>query len=111
MSFDEKMWSTRALPKSSRMVCSGLLKTCAMPLKSGAPAAAMGQRFSSGCTLGTAAARDASVGNERRRGLVQVLAQAFVVGEEKVLSFCESGRRATPPNWLRWNGGAEPWSK
>ena len=53
-----------AVPKSSRMVCSGLLKTSAMPLKSGAPAGAMGQRFRSGCTLGTAAAREAASGTK-----------------------------------------------
>src|SRR6266446_7050606 len=58
----EKMWSTRAVPKSSRMVCKGLLKTSAMPQelagsvvggvqtpgKSGSLTEGVGQRFSSG---------------------------------------------------------------
>ena len=64
VSFDEKTWSTRAFPKFSRMVCSGLLNTCAIPLKSGAFAGGVIQRFNSGCTLGTALAREARSGTK-----------------------------------------------
>ena len=64
LSFVENTWSTRALPKYSRMVCKGLLKTWAMPLKSGAFAGGVIQRFSNGCTLGAACAREVRSGTK-----------------------------------------------
>src|SRR5579875_2921661 len=49
------------VPKSSRMFCTGWLKASAMPPPNSGPFAA-GQRFSKGCTAGTAAAREALSG-------------------------------------------------
>src|SRR5207249_1456259 len=63
-SFCEKMRSRREVPKSSRTVCSVLLNTCEIPLKSCAPDAGVGQRFRSGWTLEIAAARDAALGTK-----------------------------------------------
>src|SRR2546430_17304758 len=82
VSRDEKIWSSRAVPKSSRIVCRGLLKTSAIPQafggrvvggvqtpgKSGSAAEGVGHRLSSGWTLGTAAARAVRSGTKAAGG-------------------------------------------
>src|SRR2546429_9768669 len=82
VSRDEKIWSSRAVPKSSRIVCRGLLKTSAIPQafggrvvggvqtpgKSGSAAEGVGHRLSSGWTLGTAAARAVRSGTKGAEG-------------------------------------------
>ena len=97
------MWSRRVVPKSSRMACGGLLKSSAMPLKSGALDGGVGQRLSSGCTLATA--RGSGVGNKGRRGLVKVLAEALVVGEQEsaVLLDGPAQRAAELVALVRWH--------
>ena len=45
-----KMWSNRTVPKSSRMVCRGLLNASEIPPKSGAPGLGAGHALISGET-------------------------------------------------------------
>ena len=80
----EKLVQPR-VPKSSRIVCRGLLKTCAMPLKSGAPAGGVGHKFSSGWTLGDGGGARSGIRNKSRGGLVQALAKSFVIAEQESL--------------------------
>src|SRR5258707_8078140 len=92
-SLGEKMWSTRAVPKSSRMVCSGLLKTCAMPLKSGAPGGGAGQRLSSGWTLGAAAAQEAATGTKAAEVWCKYVRKPYEFAKREIMS----ARNRAPP--------------
>jgi len=47
---EEKTWSSRTVPKSSRIVCNGLLNASEMPPKSGAPGLAAGHASINGET-------------------------------------------------------------
>ena len=89
MSLLERLASKRVVPKSSRMCCGAVPIHWAMPVA--APfwvisgPLATGQRLSSGLDAGDGVGAGGCVGDEGDEGLAEVLAVAFVVGEEEEL--------------------------
>ena len=83
------MWSTRAVPKSSRMVCSGLREVFGNSVEVRGAGGRRGPQIEQRLDARHGGGAGGRVGNEGRGGLVQAFAEAFVVGKHKGLVFLD----------------------